>query len=218
MLNIILLMASALFVFQSTSSTFYVRDVDVLTEYDSRYVLERVGLIIPPEKSVEQKDIDCLVNELKASGIFEDVKVELTPAAGGERKLTLTCVYPGRIRAITISKVEIEGIPEADKAKFGAGLSKRGVVPGTPLMKYYFRSLEERINAALRASLPDKMAADFSGSAWLTIRPDGKEKVKLIVSPGYAGCDAGSSYSQPLFGKAPPLPISVRNVQAKRKN
>jgi hypothetical protein len=188
MLTFLMFLIISLTPSQFDSSNFYVESIEAQTTYDSRYIFERASRIVPPEKLVGMNDIQCLVTELKASGIFEDVKAEVTVTGSNTRKLLLSCRYRSDIDRFVISEIVLDGVPYADKAKFRTELNRRGVKAGVPFIKYYFRSLEEKINKAFRVSLPKDMASKFSGWTSITIRPAEAGKIKVTVSQESGSC------------------------------
>lgn len=174
---------------QSVSPTLYVDSVEVLTAYDSRYVLRRTNQIFSSDKPTQRSDIDRFVTELKATGIFADVKTELTSSKNKNvRKLVISIKNAERIHEFTISDVVLSGLPEVDSVRFQVALSKKGVTRNSLLLKYSFSELEERISEALREVYPNSVDKEAIGLAWVTIRSDGVKRVKLIVSPAYLGC------------------------------
>jgi hypothetical protein len=190
MLRGALCLVMALLTVQSASPRFYVESVEVLTEYDSRYILRRTNQIFSSDSPSEQRDIDCFVAELKATGIFADVLTELIPLNNKDlRKVVISTKYVAGVHEFMIGDVVLSDLPEVDSARFHAALSKRGVANHTLLLKYSFTELEERISQALRDVYPNTAEKKAIGSAWVTIRSDGLKRVKLIVSPAYLGCD-----------------------------
>jgi hypothetical protein len=183
---------------QSEPSAFYVERVEAQTKYDSTYILERAGVILPPDKMVGVSDVECLVNELKASGIFADVRARLIPTGPRTRRLVLTCVYSPKVQRFTIEGVALDNLPDVDVRKFKSALQKRDLTPGTHLMTYFFRSLEDRVNAAFGEALPEVLARDYSGRTWITIRPVSRNRVRLVVSADFTGCK--------LLNRTPSLP------------
>jgi hypothetical protein len=173
---------------QSDSKTFYVEIVDVSAKYNATYILRYSHAIVPPDKLVTERDVSCLVSELKASGLFTDVQAKLMQKSRNTSKLLLTTTNQYQIKRFVISEITLDELPEVDNAKFQTKLNEKGIKPGTPLLKFYYETLEEKINEALREALPPNLVKDNMGSAWITIRPAGKRKVRLIVSPSYTRC------------------------------
>lgn len=188
MIDILLFLITLMPMGQLDSSSFYVESMEAQTAYDSRYIFERASRIVPREKLVRMSDIDCLVNDLKVSGLFEDVKAELVPTGPNTRKLILTCTYRAVFDRLVIKGLEIEDVPFIDRGTFRKELDKSGVKVGTRLSKLYYRTLEERINKAFRAALPQNLANNFSGWTCITLRTAGREEIRIIVSPDYSGC------------------------------
>lgn len=174
---------------QSTSQTFYVKDVEVLTTYDARYVLRRSNQLFSSDKPSQQNDIDCLVRELKTTGIFADVKATVTPIQNENlRKVVIAAKYAPEIDEFTIGEIVLVELSEVNNARFQQELAHRGIKSGTPLLKYPFTELEETISLVLRSVYPNSDKKAAVGLAWITIRADGVKRVKLIVSPTYLGC------------------------------
>ena len=170
---------------QMDSSTFYVNDVEVLTKYDSRYILRRTNQIFSSDIPSKKSDIDGLVAELKATGIYVDVQTELTPSRNKySRKLLINAKNVEHIQEITISEVVLSGLPEVDNAEFQSALARRDITNNSYLSKHSFSELEGKISEALIEVYPNTAAEkEEMGTAWVTIRPDGEKRVKLIVSP-----------------------------------
>ena len=60
-----------------------------------------------------------LTNELKASGIYEDVQAEMNPSSReGTRLLVVRVDYHRNIKNLTISEISPEGFSEVDMEKF----------------------------------------------------------------------------------------------------
>jgi hypothetical protein len=81
----------------------------------------------------------------------------------------------------------LNGFPEVDKARFQSSLNKSGIKSGGRLLEYYYYGLEKKVGSALLDAYP-KSPDIGDKSYWISIRPDGERKVKLIVAPSYSGC------------------------------
>lgn len=191
MLKLFLCLAILLPSIQLGRSGFYVR-VEALTDHDSRYIFNRSNRIIPQDRLVEESDIQgavqCLVDDLKASGMFADVRAKLLSTSEADvRKLEIETIYHREMANLTISEVSLDKLPQVDDAKFQAALKKRGITAGLPLLRYYYSGIEERINDSLAEASSSSLNEGIE-SAWITIRPAGSRKLKVIVSPGYSAC------------------------------
>jgi hypothetical protein len=177
---------------QSDSSVFYIEKIGANSKYDSRYIFNRAFQIIPQDKPVRESEIktsiQCLVSDLKASGIFEDVKVELRETGkANARTLLVDVVYHSELERFVISDVVLTDFSEVDKGKFFAALAGKGLKSGVPFLRYYYGELERKIGEALVEAYP---MSQYKGDKtyWLTIVADGMKKVKLVISPSYLGC------------------------------
>jgi len=194
MLKGLLCLMMALLIVQSGSSTFCIKNVEVLTKYDPRYVLNRTNQIFSSDTPSKKSDLDCLIAELKATGIFADVRAELTPSKTRNFwNLLISTENVEHIQEVAISEVDLSGFHEVNNAEFQAALAKRGITNNSYLLKYSFNELEERVSEALREVYPKTLAEkEKMGLAWVTIRADGAKRVKLIVSPAYLECGTSS--------------------------
>jgi hypothetical protein len=173
---------------QSRPTAFYVEQTYVLADRYATYILHYSNTIIPPDKLAHQSDIDCLVGELKATGIFTKIRTRLVQTGAETQRLTIT-VSERNVRKLILAAIVLKRLPEIDAGVFQAKLRSQGIAPGMPLTKYHYGALAERVNHAVLDSLPKSMLKDDMGLAWLTFRPVGKRRVKLIVSPEYSGCE-----------------------------
>lgn len=192
MLKLLLCLAILLPSIQLGATGFYVR-VEALTEHDSTYIFNRSNRIIPQDRLVKESEIQgavrCLVDDLKASGMFADVRAKLVRTSEVDvRKLEIETVYHRQTAAFIISEISLDKLPQVNEAKLQTALKKRGITPGLPLLRYYYSGLQERINEAFREVSSNSLTKEHIGSAWITIRPAGRGKLKLIVSPEYSAC------------------------------
>jgi RHS repeat-associated protein len=108
--------------------------VEALTKHDSRYIFNRSNRIIPQDRLVKESDIQgavrCLVDDLKASGMFADVRAKLVRTSEVDvRKLEIETVYHRQMANFTISEIALVKLPQVDEAKFQMALKKRGITP-----------------------------------------------------------------------------------------
>ena len=174
---------------QAESPDFYIDRTEVHSDYGSIYILRLANQLIPPDKLSTQSDIDCLVGEVKKSGIFGNIRARIIRARNGKtRKLVVMATANPKLKRIRISEVILAGFSEIDSPRFRLALAGNGVKPGQFLLKYSLNELMERITKALREVNNER---DME-IPWIAINPDGNEKVRLLVLPGYRGCGAGT--------------------------
>lgn len=190
MLKSLLVVLSLFLLMQLEQPTFYVEKIFANTKYDARYILNRALLLLPPEELKGQGDVECLVNELKASGLFQKVQARLIEAGRkNARNLEIDAIYHTNIESFVIKDISLIGYPKADKEKFLISLKRQGIFIKTPLLKYFYGELENKIATALRNSHSNTLLTDDQDlPIWVTIRPDGKNGVKLIVSSVLPKC------------------------------
>lgn len=209
MLKIFLCLAVLLSPARLDSPSFYVERVEVQTKYDSRYIFERVSAIVPPNKLVRESDIECLISELKASGIFDDIRTKLIQTREDTRRLVLSATYHRQLENFIISDITLDELSEVDKAEFQLALDKKGLKLGIPFLKYRYRELVEKITESLREVYPDSSMRDKMGMPWIIIRPVAGNELRLIVSPAYTGC--GVQFKEPQAGTLSPHALSVHH-------
>lgn len=176
--------------FQANSSTFYVHRTEALTKYDSRYIHDLAYLILPPDELRSSSDVECLVSELKGSGIFQDVQAELLKTdEENVRILKLDTVYQPALGNFVVSAITLNNFADVDPAHFRAALDKKGVKSGIPYLRYSYSDLQQKVEAALLEVLPKTPGPDDTLLFWISIRASGPRDVKLIVSPRYSGCN-----------------------------
>ena len=174
---------------QAASPDFYIDRVEVHSDYGSIYILRLANQLIPPDKLSTQRDIDCFVKELKKSGMFGKIRMRTIRARTGKtRRLVVMATTNPKLNRIRLREVVLAGFPEIDSRRFLLALAVNGVKSGQLLVKYSLNELMERITKALR-KVHDTRDMEIP---WITIEPDGNEKVRLLVLPGYRGCGAGT--------------------------
>ncbi len=190
MLKAYLCLAMSLSLVQLNSTKFHVEQVEAVTKYDSYYIHDLAYMILPPDELRGEDDVRCLVDELKASGMFANVEAELLRTEDKDaRKLTINTVYNPRIKSFVITEITLRDFPAVDPGRFQSALNAAGVKAHIPFLRYPFSDLRERIREALRKTSAKDPTDDDHPSVWVTIRPDGARKLKLIVSPTYSGCN-----------------------------
>jgi hypothetical protein len=179
------------FFVQSDQPAFRVGGVSANTKYDARYILNSALHFLPPEELRKNSDVECLVNELKASGLFEQVHAKLADTGKENvRNLVIDTVYRSDVESFVIREINLAGYQNVDKKKFNAALKRRGILVGIPLMKYFYSRLEDLIATALREAYQHgSITKGQDQPIWIAIRPDGHKGVRLTVSPFPPKCE-----------------------------
>jgi len=192
MLTVILCIASLLPQSRPADTTFHVERVYVHATYNSGLVLKLANTIVPPDKLVDQSDIACLVNDLKTTGLFADVRARVVPSREDSRKLILSCSPRRDIARTVIAEITFGGLPLVDENKFRQSLRRRGVSADTPITKYSYQELNEKVDESIREAVPTNLIMQYQGSSWITFQSIGPSRARLIVFPQYSGCNSGA--------------------------
>lgn len=142
MLRIFLCLAILLPSIQSDSSSFYVQ-VEAFSKYNAHHIFTDANEFFPPDEPINEtavpRKIHCLVSELKASGIYEDVKAKMNPSSReGVRWLYVNVIYRRNIKNLVISEILQEGLPEVDKEEFRSILKEKGIQARIRFLKYNY--------------------------------------------------------------------------------
>lgn len=159
-------------------------NISANTRYDASYILGYTQKIIPINEEVCNEQIDCLVSELKATGMFLKVEAKLIPTGYGEQYywLEVDTIYDPQIESFVIDEIELEGFPQIDYNKFNQLLSKKGIKTGTKFLKYNISTIRDKIISTIGVIDPKHFKEDPFASTWLTLKTDDNGKVKIIVS------------------------------------
>lgn len=194
MLRLLLCLAILLPCLQSDSSSFNV-EVHALSKYNAHHIFAYAGRFFPADEPINESDVprrlECLINELKASAIYEDVQARMKASSReGIRLLEVRVVYHRDIKSLSISEISSEGFPEIDMEKFRSTLSEKGIKTGMRFLKYNFGELTEKITETLREAYPKELIReDDDRPVWFIIRPAGYGEVKLIISSTLPKCE-----------------------------
>ena len=123
--------------------TFVVERVEVHAQFDSSYVLALANAILPPNKAVSQSDVDCLLNELRGSGLFEKIETKWTRKDAGVVRLSLYCTSKTRRNLFTISKFSLISLTDVDEKQFLERMAEKGVFPGAQLTQLTYDDLND---------------------------------------------------------------------------
>jgi outer membrane protein assembly factor BamA len=186
MLQLLLIL---LFVFplsQQSKSDFYVERVEVDTEYDARYVRDVTVAIMPPDRLVSERDVTCVIDELKASGIFSSVEVKILLTKDKDiRRLFIAAKLHSQIESFVINDFVVNGISEVDEEKFRAKLIEYGLNKGDLFWKFPYGELKRKITKAINEAKSKNATQDDEIIPWIAIKADGVEKVRIVVSESY---------------------------------
>lgn len=168
--------------------TFVVERVEVHAQFDSSYVLALANAILPPNKAVSQSDVDCLLNELRGSGLFEKIETKWTRKDAGVVRLSLYCTSKTRRNLFTISKFSLTSLTDVDETQFLKRMAEKGVFIGTQLTQFTYDELNDIIDDSIQKSVGPDLASKYTGSAWVQFRNEGSGGVEVQIFPEQPKC------------------------------
>jgi hypothetical protein len=166
----------------------------VHSKFDTSQVFSVAHYWLPEDKQFSESDankkVACVENELKATGIYSEIKTYLFETIKeNSRGLEIQVEYPDEFERFVISDIYLEGFPEIEPAKFQAALDVRGVELIIPFLKYKFDKLEDKIFSAFREAYPKYLRQkDYGSKLWILVRLSGDKQVRLVVSPTSPEC------------------------------
>ncbi len=163
--------------------TFVVERVEVHAQFDSSYVLALANAILPPNRAVSQSDVDCLLNELRGSGLFEKIETKWIRKDGGIVRLSLHCTSKSRRNLFTISKFSLISLKDVDESQFLKRMAEKGVFIGTQLTQFTYDELNDSIDDSIQKSVGPDLASKYTGSAWVQFRNEGRAGVEVQIFP-----------------------------------
>ena len=173
-----------------TDPSFYVGRAEVYSDYGSIYILRLANQLVPPDKLVGRSEINCLLSEVKKTGLFTSVRALTIRKEGKDTRtlIVMARVIP-KYRNIVISEIELVGFANVDKSRFNQALLRNDAGVGKPLGRLSLNEVMERITKALEETSPDGNDQELP---WIGLIRLASGQVKLTVSPAYHGCGTTS--------------------------
>ena len=190
MLMILTLCLIAPFGYQSSEkpATFVVERVEAHAQFDSAYILALANTLVPPDRAVTQSDVQCLLDELRASGLFEKVEAKWEHETLRVRRLSLYCTSKSNRNRITISKFSLCALPGVNEEEFLKRMGEKGAVSGIALGQFTYDELNDIIDDSIHQSVRADFAGKYNGSAWVLFRPDESGSVEVLILPESPSC------------------------------
>jgi len=171
----------------SSNASFIVQRVEVYAKFDSSYILALANARLPPNKRVTEADVQCLLNEIRDSGLFENVKAKWNNEAG-VRRLSLYCTSKRGRPQMSISKFSLHGLPAVNQNEFLKRMREKGVFTGMRLLQFTYDELNDKIDESINQSVPADMADKYRGSAWIEFWTDALGGVEVRIFHEQADC------------------------------
>ena len=171
----------------SPDNKYYINRVIVHSDYNAGYILTYSNAIIPPDKLINQSDVDCFLKELKNSEVFKEIKIRKEKVRGeNDFELHITPSYVKGFRDLIIAEIVLEDLPNINKEKFISEISNQKLLIGGKFSDYPFGNIVDKVYLALKKS--SEISNDEVEIPWLKIRKFDEDKVKIIVSRDWVTC------------------------------
>ena len=167
---------------------FHVEHITVFATYDAAYALDLANGLLPPDKEVTEADVSCVVNELRSSGLFADIKVEWTEQGKDTRKLALHCESQVGREAFLLSGIVPVGMPEIPRQQFIKQMEAKQIKPGSSLLYSSYNDLNAKLDDWFKESASADAVKKYGETAWITYRPTGPGTIEVRVMPGRPKC------------------------------
>ena len=169
---------------------FYVEHITVFATYDAAYVLDLANGVLPADKEVTDADVDCVVNELRSSGLFAAIRIEWTEQGKGTRKLAIHCEAQAGREAFQLSGIVPVGMPEVPTEQFVKQMEAKQIKAGSSLLYASYNDLNEKLDEWFKESASGEVKKKYSQTAWITYRPTRLGVVEIRVMPARPKCDS----------------------------
>lgn len=176
----------------------------VNTPHDTNIIYMYAGAAFPEGEPLKDEAVKCFVSELKATGLFTDVRVALKPTEDGQTvDVVIKPTWHPRKDYFTISEIALEGLTSLDEQKLRANLLPKGIkegslLPGDPIL-HIREAVKETIHEMYQAD-PEKESDVMEEMFYLSlgIKLAGPERIKLVIAPGLKHlCQQQSSQDVP---------------------
>ncbi len=130
---------------------------------------------------MSDSDVECLIDEIKASGLFTRVTYKWDKNTGAIRRLSLYSQSRLDRKSVKISKFTLEGFPDVNYDEFLRKIGERGLTTGMLLSEVTYDSLSDTITDTITKLVPEALAQKYEGSAWIRFRADSDSvEVKVV--------------------------------------
>jgi hypothetical protein len=178
---------------QTAPETFVIDRVEVHTTFDAAYVLALANAITPPNKSVTEADVECLLNEIRATGLFRRVETKWERRDDGVRRLLLYCTPKSDRKRITISKFSLIDLSDVNENEFLKRMGEKGAFVGMRLVEFPYERLNDIVDESIHESVPAALASKYNGSAWIQFRKDPLGNVEVRIFPERPVCKSSAA-------------------------
>jgi hypothetical protein len=134
---------------QSTNGPI-VHRVFVRTPYNASVVFEYTNRIIPEGQPATPALVQCLISQLRATGMFSDLNVTLKPIGGGNVDVEILPVWSKLKDGFIVKEITIDGFTAFDQTLMIKMLERKGLKVGVPVLKYPLPSIRNMALESVR--------------------------------------------------------------------
>ncbi len=174
---------------QTNDDNFYVNDVYIVLNADTRYVRKLANKTISFDKRSNAKEVECFKDGLIKTGLFENLVTSLEKFGDSDDyNLTIRLNYKLVEPIYRIGKIDLVDFNEIDKAKFNSILVKNKIPEKMLSLKTDFPDFENQITKAIQKSYIQKIPKDEMKKPWVELQLATDGKLDVFVMPSFKGC------------------------------
>jgi hypothetical protein len=122
----------------------------VNSPYSNTIIFAYSHAAMPEDTPLRKGALDCMLSELKGTGLFTDVRAEMEPIEDGQKvKINITPIWHPRIEEFLINELVFEGFEGVDEMVLRLNLHQKRL-PGVPLMRQPLRELLQTVEETMR--------------------------------------------------------------------
>src|SRR5438270_7404926 len=111
-----------------------VHRVFVKTPYNASIIFEYANAVLPEGQPITQSAVKCLTSQLKATGLFSDVRLTLRPIDGGNKvDVDILPTWSDLKDNFLIKDITIDGFTTFDEKLLIKKLERKGLKVGVPM-------------------------------------------------------------------------------------
>src|SRR5262249_15140740 len=114
-----------------------VRRLSVVSKYSTEIVFNYGYRIFVEGEPIKHGVVECFISQLKSTGLFTDVQVEVKALGEGEwAEVDIIPTWDKRRKSFVISEIDFDGFEGFDVDVVKAALQTEGLHPGISLWKF----------------------------------------------------------------------------------
>ncbi len=126
-----------------------IRRLSVTSNYSTEVIFRYASPVLIENEPLKTDAVECFVSRLKATGLFTDVRVTLSPTEDGKWvDIDVVPTWDKRRKSFVISEVDFDGFVGFDLVKLSEALEQRGVRPGVSLWEFALWEIGNKLDEA----------------------------------------------------------------------